>query len=136
MDLLPEFRLGILNGWIPLVIYLAGLIGSVSSYSREARIWLFKDPKTQNKGVLRLLRPFGQLAMAAYILMMIFTPLKISQPIFLVGAGIYTVGFMLVMSALYHFRKTPLYEPVVTGPYRVSRNPQWLAYSWCFWGQH
>jgi protein-S-isoprenylcysteine O-methyltransferase Ste14 len=31
------------------------------------------------------------------------------------------------MNALYYFRKTPVGQPVVKGPYRMSRNPQWLG---------
>jgi protein-S-isoprenylcysteine O-methyltransferase Ste14 len=31
------------------------------------------------------------------------------------------------MSALYFFRKTPVGQPVINGPYRASRNPQWLG---------
>jgi protein-S-isoprenylcysteine O-methyltransferase Ste14 len=31
------------------------------------------------------------------------------------------------MSALYYFRRTPVGRPVVKGPYRFSRNPQWVG---------
>jgi protein-S-isoprenylcysteine O-methyltransferase Ste14 len=127
MDLLPKFQLGILNGWIPLIIYFVGLILSASLYSKEARVWLFNNPQEENKGVFMFIRLFGQLAMVAFILLMIFTPLMIGNPIFFVGAGVYLIGFVLEMSALYHFRKTPVGQPVVNGPYRISRNPQWLG---------
>jgi protein-S-isoprenylcysteine O-methyltransferase Ste14 len=65
--------------------------------------------------------------MMAYILMMIFTPLNINAPIFLLGAVIYSIGYILEISALYYFRKAPVCQPVVEGPYCVSRNPQWLG---------
>ena len=77
--------------------------------------------------VFRYVRLFGQLAMMAYILMMVFTPLRIDHPVFLVGATVYSIGFVFEMSALYYFRKTPVGQPVVNGPYHVSRNPQWLG---------
>jgi len=127
MDLLPKFQAGMLNGWIPLVIYSIGLILSVALYSKEARTWLFNNPKDENKGVLIFLRLFGQLAMMAYIVMLIFTPLKIRDPIFLVGAGLFSIGFVFEMSSLYYFRKMPGGEPVVNGPYCLSRNPQWVG---------
>ena len=73
------------------------------------------------------IRLFGQLTMVAYILMLVFTPLRIGNPVFLVGTIVFLIGFVLEMSALYYFRKTPLGQPVVNGPYRVSRNPQWLG---------
>jgi len=127
MDFLPEFQVGILNGWIPLTIYFIGLILSVLLYSSEARVWLFNNPKDENMGVFMFVRLFGQLAMTAYILMMVFTPMRIGKPVLLVGATVYIVGFVLEMSALYYFRKTPVDQPVVNGPYRASRNPQWLG---------
>jgi protein-S-isoprenylcysteine O-methyltransferase Ste14 len=127
MDLLPTLQVGILNGWIPLIIYFIGLILSASLYSKEARVWLFNNPKDENKSVFMFIRLFGQLAMVAYILMMVFTPMRIGNPVFLVGATVYFIGFVLEMSALYYFRKTPVGQPVVNGPYRASRNPQWLG---------
>ena len=128
MDLLPTFQTGIYNGWIPLIIYFIGLILSVSLYSKEARVWLLNNPQDEKKSAFRFIRLFGQLAMMAYILMMIFTPMRIGgNPVFLVGATVYFIGFGLEMSALYYFRKTPVGQPVVNGPYRVSRNPQWLG---------
>ena len=65
--------------------------------------------------------------MMAYIGMMIFTPLKTNSPIFLVGAGVYSIGFVSEISALYYFGSTPVGQPVVKGPYRISRNPQWIG---------
>jgi len=127
MKILPELQIGILNGWLPLVLYFIGLIVSVSCYSKEARIWLFNNPKDEKKTVLMIIRLSGQLAMVAMILMMVFTPLDIHKPIFLGGAVIYAMGFILEMSALYYFRKTLVGQPVVEGPYRFSRNPQWLG---------
>ena len=127
MKIFPDLQIGILNGWIPLIIYFIGLILSVSLYSKEARVWLFNNPKDENKSVFMFIRLFGQLAMVAYILMMVFTPMRIDNPVFLVGATVYFIGFVLEMSALYYFRKTPVGQPVVNGPYRASRNPQWLG---------
>ena len=127
MDLLPKFQVGILNGWIPLVIYFIGLIVSASLYSKEGRVWLFNNPQDENNNVFKYIRLFGQLAMVANILMMVITPMRIGNPAFLVGALVYFIGFVLEMSALYYFRKTPVSQPAVNGPYRVSRNPQWLG---------
>jgi protein-S-isoprenylcysteine O-methyltransferase Ste14 len=127
MDLLPKFQIGLLNGWLPLLIYFIGLIISVSLYSKEARTWLFNNPRGTKKGILMVLRLFGQIAMVAFIGMLVFSPLKTHDPVFLVGAGLFIIGFGSEMRALHYFRKTPVGEPVVKGPYRVSRNPQWLG---------
>ncbi len=127
MRILPELRIGVLNGWIPFMLYLIGLVLSVSLYSRESRLWLFNNPKAERTRVFVLIRLGGQLAMTAYIVLMAMTPLKIHSPIFLAGAVLYSIGFIFVMSALYYFRITPIDQPVVGGPYGVSRNPQWLG---------
>jgi protein-S-isoprenylcysteine O-methyltransferase Ste14 len=100
---------------------------SVSFYSNEKKDWLFNNPKDENKSVFKLFRLFGQLTMMAYIVMMIFTPLRFNNPVFFIGAMVYIVGLIIEMSALYYFRRTPVDQPVVNGPYRVSRNPQWFG---------
>jgi len=127
MKILPEFRIGIVNGWVPLGVYFLGLILSLLPYSKETRTWLFNNPVDRSKKGLMLVRGFGQLTMVAYILMMIFTPLDSRSSVFLPGALIYLVGLIFEISALHYFRITPLGRPVVAGPYRVSRNPQWVG---------
>ncbi len=113
MSLFPEFQIGLLNGWIPLVLYFLGLMLSVSLYSKESRLWLFNNPRDERKRLFLFIRLGGQLAMLAYIGMLIVTPLHIDHPIFLVGAGIYAIGYLLEMSALHYFRMAAPGEPVV-----------------------
>jgi protein-S-isoprenylcysteine O-methyltransferase Ste14 len=127
MRIIPEFQIGLLNGWIPFVLYFIGLLVSVSRYSKESRIWLFNNPKDEKKRVFMFVRLFGQLAAMAYILMMVITPINITKPIFFGGAAVYSIGYILEMSALFYFRRPPVSQPVVKGPYRFSRNPQWLG---------
>jgi protein-S-isoprenylcysteine O-methyltransferase Ste14 len=127
MKIFPELQIGILNGWIPLLLYFIGLILSAALYSKESRVWLFNNPKDESKRVLVFIRFCGQLAMIAYIVMMIFTPLQINNLLFLVGAVIYDIGYVFEMNALHYFRITPLRQTVVRGPYRISPNPQWLG---------
>ncbi|MGD0806119.1 MAG: methyltransferase [Anaerolineales bacterium] len=127
MKILPEFRLGIGNGWIPLGLYFLALILSILPYSQEARIWLFQNPVNRGQKSLLFIRRLGQFSMMAYILMMIFTPLNFHLFAFLLGALIFFSGLFLEISALRSFRKAPVDQPVVAGPYRVSRNPQWVG---------
>lgn len=134
MKIFPDLQIGILNGWIPLTLYMIGLILSVSLYSEESRFWLFNNPRDKSNKVLAFIRLSGQLTAMAYIVMMIITPLNINHPIFLAGAVIYAIGYVFVMSALHYFRITPIDQPVTGVPYRVSRNPQWVGLFLVFLG--
>lgn len=134
MTLLPEFQLGLLNGWLPLLLYFIGFILSVSSYSKESRVWLFNNPRDPGNKTLSLFRFIGQLMMVAFIVMMVLTPLKLNTPILFAGAVVYAIGYVFVMSALNFFRKAPIGQPVVNGPYSKSRNPQWVGLFLVFLG--
>lgn len=116
-----------MNGWLPLLLYFIGFILSISTYSKEARAWLFYNPRDPNKRVLSIFRIIGQLMMVAFIVMIIFTPLKLNSPMLLAGVGVYSIGYVFVMCALYFFKIALIGQPVVNGPYRISRNPQWVG---------
>ena len=127
MDLMPVLKTGWFNGWIPLAIYFIGLMLSVSLFPKETRLWLFNNPKNENNKILLHIRLTGQFATIAFIGMMVFTPIKLHHPSFLIAAVIFAVGFGFEMSALHSFRETPVNQPVVKGLYRLSRNPQWVG---------
>jgi protein-S-isoprenylcysteine O-methyltransferase Ste14 len=127
MRFFPEFEIGIVNGWIPFGLYFLGLMLSILPYSKEARIWLIQNPVNRGRKILLFVRGVGQVSMVAYILMMIFTPLDIHSFAFLPGALIFFSGWFMEISALHSFRNAPLGQPVAAGPYRVSRNPQWVG---------
>jgi protein-S-isoprenylcysteine O-methyltransferase Ste14 len=127
VQILPDFRIGLLYGWLPLMLYFVGLLLAAASFSRQARARLFKDPKYGMPAGVKLLRLLGQVAMFAWIGMMVFTPLKAGALVFPVGVFVYVAGYGIVMIALHHFKHTPAGQVVVTGPYRLSRNPQWVG---------
>jgi protein-S-isoprenylcysteine O-methyltransferase Ste14 len=127
MELLPGLKIGWLNGWIMLGLYFVCLILAISRFSPESRLWLFNNPKDESKQTLLYIRLMGQLLMVAYIVMMIFTPLRINPLNLFVGGVIYAIGFFWVMSALHTFHITPDHQPVEKGLYRISRNPQWVG---------
>lgn len=127
MQTLPDFGIGILNGWLPLVLYFVGFLFSMFRFSRQARARLFEDPKYRMPAGVKLARLLGQMAMFAYIGMMVFTPLMPGTPVFLAGVLIYVAGYGIVMVALHYFKHTPADQAVVAGPYRFSRNPQWVG---------
>jgi protein-S-isoprenylcysteine O-methyltransferase Ste14 len=127
MRVLPDWQIGVLNGGLPLAIYFAGFLLALLTFSPAARARLFADPKDQIRGISRYMRILGQVAMLIYIGLMVFTPLSPDSLVVLIGILLYAAGNVLVLVALYYFRRTPADQPVVAGPYRVSRNPQWVG---------
>lgn len=125
--MLPELQYGLLNGWLPLVLYLVGFMISVFPFPKEVRDRLFEEPKYRMSVRTRIVRSLGQLGLLGYIGMMVFTPLQISEASFVVGVVIYFGGYIMVVVALNTFRTTPVGKPVVSGLYRWSRNPQWVG---------
>jgi protein-S-isoprenylcysteine O-methyltransferase Ste14 len=124
---LPDFRVGLLNGWLPLILYFVGFLLALVSFSGQARARLFEDPKYGMPTGVKVVRLLGQVAMVACFGMMVFTPLMPGAPVFLVGVVIYAAGYGTMMVALHYFKHTPADQVVVAGPYRLSRNPQWVG---------
>src|SRR3989338_6190514 len=134
MSFLPSLHLGLFNGWLLLAIYGAALLLSVMTFSSAAKTRLFTDPKAQLHGVNKWLRGAGQVVAVAYIALMLFAPLKAGTPLGVIGLGIYLVGLVTVMVSLQYFKQAPQDQPVTAGPYRLSRNPQWLGLFFVFLG--
>jgi protein-S-isoprenylcysteine O-methyltransferase Ste14 len=125
MELLPSMKVGWLNGWLMLGTfylffavlmltfprYVVANLFSVSGWSREQRI----------------LSTIGKPFSLAVVALIILTPLKLGSAVFFVGLTLYALGFLGMTIALFNFRSTPEDQPVNTGFYRISRNPQWLS---------
>ncbi len=134
MTILPEFQPGVLNGWLALFLYFVGLLISVRAFSMDARERLFEDPKYSMSIGVKILRILGQIGLISYIAMMVFTPLRFGPPGFVIGLLVYAVGYAMVMSSLNSFRTTAAGQPVVSGFYRWSRNPQWVGLAMVLFG--
>jgi protein-S-isoprenylcysteine O-methyltransferase Ste14 len=104
------------------------------TFSAAQKTRVFADPKTQLHGVKKWLRGGGQVVAVAFIALMLFAPLKVDTPWGIIGLGIYALGLVTVMVSLQYFKQTPPDQPVTAGPYRLSRNPQWLGLFLVFLG--
>ena len=127
MRALPELELGIFNGWIFLVAYAGGLLLALAAFSKDDRARLFADPKVHVRGIKRVVLHMGQLVAITFIVMMVFTPITHAAGLLVVGAGVYGLGYGTVLIALRYFKRATADQPATDGPYRLSRNPQWVG---------
>jgi len=127
MELFPQLKIGWLNGWIPVMVFYASYLILLKIFPAETVSRLYDnsgwtDDQARNA---KIGLPF---ALGAMILIL-FTPLAIGKPLFWIGLALALIGQVGFFYALHSFNITPLDEPVTTGLYRISRNPQWVAFA-------
>jgi len=128
MRILPVLRWGLANHWLLLAVYAACLLLSVLRLPKERRAWLFADPKQTMHGPKKLALRLGQLLAFAFLLLVGLTPLPTRPSATAIGGlALFAAGLCLVPLSLYHFGRAPAGQPVREGPYRFSRNPQWVG---------
>jgi protein-S-isoprenylcysteine O-methyltransferase Ste14 len=128
MQMVPDLRLDFANQWIFLVIYFVIFMIFVLRLPKDKREWLFEDPKQMIHGLKKLILRVGQLLTLVIIILICLTPLPSNLGgIELIGMILYLAGTVLVPLSLHYFGQAPNDQPVIDGPYRYSRNPQWVG---------
>jgi protein-S-isoprenylcysteine O-methyltransferase Ste14 len=127
MEFLPPFILGVLNGWLLLIVYFAGLILSVLAFPPDKRKKLFLEPHYPRGHPRWIILTLGRIAAISFVALSLFARLRLGTPLFYIGLAIYAVGYCVVMVSLNDYRRAPTDEPAMAGFYRYSRNPQWLG---------
>lgn len=124
MEFIPELRIGLFNGWIFLAFYLVIFLIVMSTCSKEVRKRLY-DRKgwTQTQITFTVI---GKVFSFVNIIMILFAPLKMGIP-FIVGVILYSTGLISLVVSVINYRNSPLGEPITTGLYKVSRNPQMIS---------
>jgi protein-S-isoprenylcysteine O-methyltransferase Ste14 len=122
MELLPDLEIGWLNGWIALVLLglTEGTLFLVFPKSVVARLFDRSGWSTKQ----RAFTIAGKLCGLICLVLIILTPLKVGQPVFIIGAILIAVGLTGLAKALFDYKNTSLDEPVTRGLYRISRHPQ------------
>lgn len=132
MDLIPELKFGLINGWIPLLLFYVIFGIMLISFPRSVVTRLYDRSgwtKTQ-----KILSPLGKIFILSWLFLAIFTPLKPSQGGFVLGSILYALGLVGILVALLNYKNTPLDQPVTTGLYKISRNPQQVTILILFFG--
>jgi protein-S-isoprenylcysteine O-methyltransferase Ste14 len=127
MDLLPPLHLGVLNGWLLLVAYFLGLVVSVLAFPADKRKKLFLEPQYPRGHPRWLALSLGRVAAVSFVVLTLFTELRLGTPAFYLGMILYGIGYAVVMVSLNDYKRAPAHGLVKGGLYRYSRNPQWLG---------
>jgi len=127
LELFPIVTLGLLNGWILLVIFFSIELVLVLSFPKGTRGRLFEYAHSRWASHHRIGLIIGKTFGAVYILLLFFSPLKLSSSLFYLGVILYIIGLTGFVIAIINFRNTPPDQPVTRGFYRYSRNPQVLS---------
>ena len=123
MELIPDFKIGFFNAWIgivPILISMAIIFipkkkavkrgSEMSSYNKKEKITALVST-----GIF-----FLTLFYSAVV------PLKFGTAWFFVGSIIYLFGIVPYIIGMSNFANTPLNALVVTGVYKISRNPMYF----------
>jgi protein-S-isoprenylcysteine O-methyltransferase Ste14 len=81
-----------------------------------------------------LLSAIGKPFSLACLALIVFSPIKAYTLIFWIGNGLYIAGCLVMFTALFTYRNTPIDQPVRSEIYQYSRNPQWLGLIMIFVG--
>ena len=122
MELIPALQIGWLNGWVLLVVLYSifGLLLLVFPKEVVGRLYERSGWSRRQRGLVLM----GKLMALVLFPLIIFTPLKIGSPVFVLGTAIFALGLVGFVVALFNFRNTPLDRPVTKGLYGISRHPQ------------
>ena len=125
MEFFPAFEIGLLNGWIFLVIFFL-LYGIFLKTCPKEVIKRLYDNEGWTKSQYTFTK-LGKLCGLIHIILVIFTPLNIVSIELMIGIIIYLIGAMGFLMAIIDFKNSPIGKPITSGLYKISRNPQILT---------
>lgn len=122
MEWVPTLEIGWLNGWLllGLLALTDGILFLV--FPRAVVTRLFDRSGWSQKQVVFTV--IGKLCALGCLVLIVFAPLKIGSPVFIVGIVVTVLGLVGLAKALFDFKNTPPGQPVTRGLYTVSRHPQ------------
>ncbi len=132
MELLPNFELGWLNGWIPLAfLALTDGIIFLTFYKQVFRHLL--DQSGWSKIQVKL-TVIDKLFAPMCLFSLFFSPLKINSAVFPIGIFFILIGLIELTISLFNFRHNPLNKLAIKDLYKISRHPQTICSNLLFWG--
>ncbi len=128
MALIPVFRIGLWNAWIPmLVTFLLSMLPFMLD-TLGVTVDLIKKmgeaPIAQKEQTRNLI---SSILMVVLYLYSIFLPLKLTTMWFFVGLCLWLIGVFIFLSALITAAVTSSGKVFTIGAYRFSRHPLYLS---------
>ena len=124
MNLIPELKIGLLNAWLPMLIFNIFMMAIPRVVNPQGAKRAVDTSWYENKDkkfvVLTMTIWLGQIVYG------IWTPLKIGTVWFNVGSVITIAGFILCTIANHNYMTAPLDKAITNGLYKISRNPLYL----------
>ncbi len=126
MELIPTLEIGWLNGWILvcLMYLIYGIL--LIAFPKDVVARLYDYDKSGWSKTQKAFEVIHKLVKLVCLVLIIFTPLKITANIFIPGIILFALGLTGFIIALFNFKNTPLNQSVTRGLYRISRHPQIL----------
>jgi protein-S-isoprenylcysteine O-methyltransferase Ste14 len=124
MQLIPVFKIGILNAWIFAVIFLL-LPFPIMLFNKEA----YKkgsNPPDINKRE-KVISYIATIVIYIASLYTIFLPFKLGTAWFYTGLAIFLIAIALLVTAIINFIAVPIDKLVTKGIYRYSRHPIYFS---------
>ena len=132
MELFPNLEIGMINGWILIVLFFGSYAIMLIFFPQKAIARLYDRSGQRNHQVLR--RLFGVILILLWFILVSLTPLKISDVVFVIGISVFSLGLIGFLIALVNIKNTPVEQPATSALYMISRHPQQLAVSVSFIG--
>ena len=131
MELMPIFRLGLMNAWwliLPMVLPMAYLAATKKEVA--ARMSDMTGYYTREK----FFTVAASLAPYPFMITTIWTPFTSTKLLLFAGLAVYSIGVASFITTIRVFVTTPLDKPFSAGIYRISRNPLYVSATLIFFG--
>ena len=127
MLLIPEFELGLWNGWILILSFLLSFIvlGVLERLRGQKGLSRPSTPPLNEKE--KKLNVIGIVIILASAIYSFFLPLKLGTAWLYLGLLVFLFGMIFNFVAATNLMNTPMDRPATKGLYRISRNPIYLG---------